>query len=124
MRVDDNEIRNSVNPKQSSIGRLEWLGIIALGVMLGGLLHDGARVLIANAQIKYELERLKSQAEKAKKQRQHELAQNRAITQQNAIDAEIRRQLNSNQCQFWLQQNRLNPGTQKVMEGIQTYCPK
>lgn len=124
MRVDDDEIRSNASPRQADISRLEWLGIITISVMLGGLLHDGVSTLIANARIKYELEQLRIADEKATKQLQHELARASATMQQAAIDAERARRLNSDQCQFWLQQNRLNPGNERASEGIRAHCPR
>lgn len=122
MRVDNDEIRSSTSPRQSYISRLEWLGIITIGVMLGGLLHDGARLLIANAVAKYQIEQIKAQQERLTKQYQQELATENAAKQQAAASAERARKLNSDQCQFWLQQNQLNPYSDKAFQGVMRHC--
>lgn len=62
MQIDQDEIREARNgyaPRNQGISRLGWVGIIALGVMLGGLMHDAARLLIANAVAEYHLEQFR-----------------------------------------------------------------
>ncbi len=59
MQIDQDEIRGGYTPRRQGISRVGWVGIIALGVMLGGLMHDAVRVLIANAVAEYHLEQFR-----------------------------------------------------------------
>lgn len=75
--------------------------IITLGVMLGGLLHDGARLLIANAVAKYQLEQFKAEQAKVRQQLQEQRTANERARERERLRS-------SDECKFWSQQHEQN----------------
>lgn len=120
MKVDDDD-RIGSSWRTPGIGRMEWLGIITLSVMMGGLLHDGARMLITNAWVNYQLEKFKAEQAKTRQplpphHPAHEIARIKA-----AEAAERARKLNSDECRFWIQQNVISPN-QRTADKVAIHC--
>jgi len=121
MRVDQDEIRIGQNWRNPAIGRMEWLMIIALAVMVGGLLHDGARLLIARAYTEQALKQLEASTAKLSQQ----LKTQQAVDEQARIRArEVatkERRLSSDECRFWAGQHGLNP-TDRTKRYMYEFC--
>lgn len=120
------EERYPRRPTHQERSSFAWLGIIVIGVMLGTLAADAARLMIVNAWACHQLEkmhtelnrvnereRLESQALEAKRQQQQ-------TQQQHRIEYE--RKLNSEECQFWKATHQVNPSS-KTQKGIAQHCP-
>ena len=121
MKIDQDEIRIGQNWRNPAIGRMEWLMIISLAVMLGGLMHDGARLLIANAWANYQLEKMQKELGQLNRQ-----MSDRRLAHENAklraqLEAERVRKQNSTECKFWMQQSQQYP-SQKATANVSTYC--
>lgn len=120
MRLDDEDIivKPRVQPHRS---KFELLGIITLGVMLGTLAADGARLLIANAWAQYQLEQLQKHVRQASNEAHRVTGEKRAQALAELLSAEKQRKLESNECRFWMEMHSQNPG-QKTQNGISKNC--
>ncbi|MNZ64699.1 hypothetical protein D3C78_828730 [compost metagenome] len=121
MRVDEDEMRVGSSWRNPAIGRMEWLMIITLAVMLGGLLHDGARLLIANAVAKYHLEQFRAEQARQNEMRRQQQTASQFAQQRAQEAANQQRKLNSNDCRFWIQQNVISP-SQRTADKVAIHC--
>lgn len=121
MKVEDEDLRIGSSWRNPGIGRMEWLMIITLAVMLGGLLHDGARLLIANAVAKYQLEQFKAEQAKVRQQLQEQRAANEVARIRATEATERQRKLDSDECRFWIQQNVISPN-QRTADKVAIHC--
>jgi len=115
MKVDDEDV---VYPRshKANPNWLVWVIVISLGVLIGGLLHDGARLLTAKVVVEYELQKMQRGLDEAQKQREQQ-AQARAqqLADRHIREEKIRRQ-NSDLCRFWTEQNNSNPSERSANE--------
>lgn len=120
MRLDDEDI--IVKPRaQPRPSRFELLGIITLGVMLGTLAADGARLLVINAWAQYQLEQYNHQVRQASAEARQAAADKKAQALTEMLAEEREKKLNSNECRFWMEMHNQNPG-QKTQNGISKSC--
>lgn len=120
MRLDDEDIvvPSRAQPQRS---RFELLGIITLGVMLGILAADSARLLIVNAWAQYQLEQLNKQVRQATSEARQAVEDKKAQALAERLSEERTQKLNSNECRFWMEMHSQNPG-QKTQNGISKSC--
>lgn len=121
MRVDDDDLRIGSSWRNPGIGRMEWLGIITLGVMMGGLLHDGARMLITNAWVNYQLEQFQKEMGQINRQMQNERVAHENARLRAQLEAERIRKQSSPECKFWMRQSQQSP-SEKNSAYVSTYC--
>lgn len=128
--MEERYARRPIQPERSSFA---WLGIIVIGVMLGTLAADAARLMIVNAWARYQMEqmqaelnraaeqqRLENQAQAEARQQQQFQQQQQQIQQQQEL--EFNRKLNSDECQFWTATHQVNPSS-KTQAGMAEHCP-
>lgn len=120
------EERYARRPIQQERSSFALLGIIILGVMLGTLAADAARLVAVNAWARYQMERMNAELKEAAEWRQLEqLAEaesqhRQRLEQQKQL--EYNRKLNSEQCQFWTATHKVNPSG-KTQAGMAEHCP-
>ncbi|HEK2488443.1 TPA: hypothetical protein SMS93_003011 [Pseudomonas aeruginosa] len=133
MQVDTDEIRAPWAPRIRPIGRFEWLAIITIGVILGGLLKDGIELAIAKAvaeryvqeasqELRRSTERMKQESEAIRRSTALRSAEAEHLRLQQQTENERLKKLNSPECQFWTEQNQRNPSN-KTRDGVSRNCP-
>lgn len=131
MRVDDEDI--SYRPLKRERTSSEWLGIIALAVLIGTLSADVVRLLTISAWANYQMSKAAdaaraSQANAAIQMQNATNARNEQAQRQQAAQMEQARQrayearYNSDECRFWRDTNAINPSS-KAVKGIADNCP-
>ncbi|MEH6564717.1 MAG: hypothetical protein V7756_05255 [Halopseudomonas sp.] len=108
MRVDEEDVIRSPRRRAGRSGT-SWVIIISIGVLIGGLLHDGTRIVLTKMALQYEIREMQE------RQRQVEAERQAARAAQAARDTERRKQYqqeeraNSDRCRFWIDQRKINP---------------
>lgn len=120
------EERYTSRPVHRERSSFTLLGIIVLGVMLGTLAADAARLIAANAWANYQLKRMNAELNRAaEQQRLENQAKAQALSQfqlQRQQQLEYERKLNSDKCRFWTTTHQANPSN-KTQAGIAQHCP-
>ena len=131
MRVDDEDI--SYRPVKRERTGSEWLGIIALAVLIGTLSADVVRLLTVSAWANYQMSKAADAARTAQTNAAIQLqnaanARSEQTQRQQAAMIEQARQrayeakYNSDECRFWRDTNAINPSN-KALKGIADNCP-
>ena len=92
-----------------------------MGVLVGSLMHDGVRLLIAKAIIQYEIQQLREQQQKANEEMRRDIETRKQIEQMKREDEEARRRSESDLCRFWSEQQRNDP-TERSKEEVRKNC--
>ena len=116
MRVDEDDvIYREVKPRKET-NWLAWVGVIAIGVCLGGLLHDGARILAARVVLEYQLREFQQIRQETNQQIQQQTQSRQREEQAKRQAAAALKRLDSDLCRFWTEQDRNEPSERSRAE--------
>lgn len=120
MTFDDDD--DYIRPVRRGRSGIEWVAIVAIGVIIGTLTTDGLKLLAVNAWAKYQIEQIAKAGREARAVAEIRANERRAVQNEQARERAYESKFNSDECQFWRGVNAQNP-SEKTRRGVAQHCP-